>query len=68
MSHAQLFTPFRVAGVELPIWIVIASICQYSANDGLACDTSESAGTFRLSGAADDRSTGGAARRTHLTA
>jgi 2,4-dienoyl-CoA reductase-like NADH-dependent reductase (Old Yellow Enzyme family) len=38
MSHARLFTPFRVAGLELRNRIVIAPMCQYSAEDGCATD------------------------------
>ena len=38
MSHARLFTPFRVAGLELRNRIVIAPMCQYSADDGRATD------------------------------
>ena len=36
MPH--LFTPFRVAGLELRNRIVIAPMCQYSADDGRATD------------------------------
>jgi 2,4-dienoyl-CoA reductase-like NADH-dependent reductase (Old Yellow Enzyme family) len=35
---ARLFTPFRVAGLELRNRIVIAPMCQYSAEDGCATD------------------------------
>jgi 2,4-dienoyl-CoA reductase-like NADH-dependent reductase (Old Yellow Enzyme family) len=38
MSHARLFTPLRVAGLELRNRIVIAPMCQYSAVDGCAND------------------------------
>jgi 2,4-dienoyl-CoA reductase-like NADH-dependent reductase (Old Yellow Enzyme family) len=38
MSHARLFTPFRVAGLELRNRIVIAPMCQYSAEEGCATD------------------------------
>ncbi len=38
MSHAHLFTPFRVAGLELQNRIVIAPMCQYSADEGCATD------------------------------
>lgn len=38
MPHAQLFTPFRVAGIELLNRIVIAPMCQYSADEGRATD------------------------------
>jgi 2,4-dienoyl-CoA reductase-like NADH-dependent reductase (Old Yellow Enzyme family) len=38
MSHARLFTPFRVAGLELRNRIVIAPMCQYSADEGRATD------------------------------
>jgi len=36
MSH--LFSPFRLAGLELPNRIVVSPMCQYSANDGCASD------------------------------
>jgi 2,4-dienoyl-CoA reductase-like NADH-dependent reductase (Old Yellow Enzyme family) len=35
---AQLFTPFRVGGLELRNRIVIAPMCQYSADEGRATD------------------------------
>src|SRR3954471_18362786 len=38
MSHARLFTPLRVAGLELRNRIVIAPMCQYSAEEGCATD------------------------------
>ncbi len=38
MTHARLFTPFRVAGLELRNRIVIAPMCQYSADEGRATD------------------------------
>jgi 2,4-dienoyl-CoA reductase-like NADH-dependent reductase (Old Yellow Enzyme family) len=38
MSTAQLFTPFRVGGLELANRIVIAPMCQYSAVDGCMTD------------------------------
>lgn len=38
MSHAKLFTPFRVGTVELANRIVIAPMCQYSAEDGAMTD------------------------------
>jgi len=39
MAKAHLFTPFRVAGLELENRIVIAPMCQYSAeDDGRATD------------------------------
>lgn len=37
MSSA-LFSPIRLAGLELPNRIVVAPMCQYSANDGCATD------------------------------
>jgi 2,4-dienoyl-CoA reductase-like NADH-dependent reductase (Old Yellow Enzyme family) len=37
-SHPRLFTPFRVAGLELRNRIVIAPMCQYSADEGRATD------------------------------
>ena len=38
MSQARLFTPLRVAGLELRNRIVIAPMCQYSADEGRATD------------------------------
>jgi 2,4-dienoyl-CoA reductase-like NADH-dependent reductase (Old Yellow Enzyme family) len=38
MSQARLFTPFRVGGLELRNRIVIAPMCQYSADEGRATD------------------------------
>ena len=38
MSHAKLFTPFRVGDLELANRIVIAPMCQYSAEDGCMND------------------------------
>ena len=38
MSQARLFTPFRVAGLELRNRIVIAPMCQSSADEGRATD------------------------------
>ena len=38
MSSAKLFTPLRVAGFELANRIVIAPMCQYSAEDGRMTD------------------------------
>jgi 2,4-dienoyl-CoA reductase-like NADH-dependent reductase (Old Yellow Enzyme family) len=38
MSSAKLFTPFRVAEFELANRIVIAPMCQYSAEDGRMTD------------------------------
>ena len=38
MSIAHLFTPLRVGGLELRNRIVIAPMCQYSADDGRATD------------------------------
>jgi 2,4-dienoyl-CoA reductase-like NADH-dependent reductase (Old Yellow Enzyme family) len=37
-SHPRLFTSFRVAGLELRNRIVIAPMCQYSAEEGRATD------------------------------
>ena len=37
MSHA-LFSPIRLAGLELPNRIAVSPMCQYSANDGVASD------------------------------
>ena len=34
MARAKLFTPFRVGALELANRIVIAPMCQYSAEDG----------------------------------
>jgi 2,4-dienoyl-CoA reductase-like NADH-dependent reductase (Old Yellow Enzyme family) len=38
MSGSRLFTPFRVGGVELRNRIVIAPMCQYSADEGRPTD------------------------------
>src|ERR687890_1821817 len=38
MAKATLFTPLRVGGLELRNRIVIAPMCQYSADDGCATD------------------------------
>jgi 2,4-dienoyl-CoA reductase-like NADH-dependent reductase (Old Yellow Enzyme family) len=38
MSSPVLFSPFRVAGLELSNRIVIAPMCQYSAQDGCMTD------------------------------
>jgi 2,4-dienoyl-CoA reductase-like NADH-dependent reductase (Old Yellow Enzyme family) len=38
MPQAHLFTPFRVADLELANRIVIAPMCQYSAEEGRATD------------------------------
>src|SRR5918996_2854478 len=38
MAQATLFTPFRVGGLELLNRIVIAPMCQYSADEGRATD------------------------------
>ena len=38
MSNPRLFTPLRVGGLELRNRIVIAPMCQYSAEDGQATD------------------------------
>jgi len=38
MSHAKLFTPFRVGDLELANRIVIAPMCQYSAENGCMND------------------------------
>jgi 2,4-dienoyl-CoA reductase-like NADH-dependent reductase (Old Yellow Enzyme family) len=38
MSNAKLFTPLRVAGLELRNRIIIAPMCQYSAIDGCMTD------------------------------
>jgi 2,4-dienoyl-CoA reductase-like NADH-dependent reductase (Old Yellow Enzyme family) len=38
MANATLFTPFRVGGLELRNRIVIAPMCQYSADEGCATD------------------------------
>ena len=53
MSHARLFTPLRVGGLELRNRIVIAPMCQYSADDGRATDWHViHLGQLALSGAA----------------
>jgi 2,4-dienoyl-CoA reductase-like NADH-dependent reductase (Old Yellow Enzyme family) len=38
MSHAKLFTPFRIGDLELTNRIVIAPMCQYSAENGCMND------------------------------
>jgi 2,4-dienoyl-CoA reductase-like NADH-dependent reductase (Old Yellow Enzyme family) len=38
MAKARLFTPIRIGGLELRNRIVIAPMCQYSAEDGRATD------------------------------
>jgi 2,4-dienoyl-CoA reductase-like NADH-dependent reductase (Old Yellow Enzyme family) len=38
MAQSKLFTPFRVGGLELANRIVIAPMCQYSAEDGCMTD------------------------------
>jgi 2,4-dienoyl-CoA reductase-like NADH-dependent reductase (Old Yellow Enzyme family) len=38
MANAKLFTPFRVGGLDLANRIVIAPMCQYSAEDGRMTD------------------------------
>ncbi|MFZ9405503.1 MAG: NADH:flavin oxidoreductase/NADH oxidase [Burkholderiaceae bacterium] len=38
MTTPTLFTPFRLGGLELPNRIVIAPMCQYSAEEGCATD------------------------------
>src|SRR5690349_4323180 len=38
MSQAKLFTPLRVGGLDLRNRIVIAPMCQYSADEGRATD------------------------------
>ena len=35
---SSLFTPFRLAGLELANRIVVSPMCQYSADDGCAND------------------------------
>lgn len=53
MATARLFTPFRVNGLELRNRIVIAPMCQYSADDGRATDWHTiHLGHLALSGAA----------------
>src|SRR5215213_8154970 len=50
---AHLFTPFRVGGLELRNRIVIAPMCQYSADEGRATDWHRlHLGHLALSGAA----------------
>lgn len=52
-SNSRLFTPFRVAGLELRNRIVIAPMCQYSADEGRATDWHViHLGQLALSGAA----------------
>ncbi|MGO9132916.1 MAG: NADH:flavin oxidoreductase/NADH oxidase [Methylovirgula sp.] len=53
MSHAKLFTPFRVGALELANRIIIAPMCQYSAEDGCMTDWHViHLGQLALSGAA----------------
>jgi 2,4-dienoyl-CoA reductase-like NADH-dependent reductase (Old Yellow Enzyme family) len=53
MAQATLFTPFRVGGLELRNRIVIAPMCQYSADEGCATDWHAiHLGHLALSGAA----------------
>ena len=35
---SKLFTPIQLGGVTLPNRIVVAPMCQYSANDGCMSD------------------------------
>ena len=37
-SQSQLFSSFRLRGLELPNRIVVSPMCQYSAEDGSATD------------------------------
>src|SRR3954465_15597904 len=37
-SMSALFSPIRLAGLELANRIVVSPMCQYSANDGVASD------------------------------
>ncbi|PVE24381.1 oxidoreductase [Microvirga sp. KLBC 81] len=53
MAPAKLFTPFRVGELELPNRIVIAPMCQYSAENGCMTDWHTiHLGQLALSGAA----------------
>jgi 2,4-dienoyl-CoA reductase-like NADH-dependent reductase (Old Yellow Enzyme family) len=53
MAHAKLFTPFRVGELELANRIVIAPMCQYSAENGCMTDWHViHLGQLALSGAA----------------
>src|SRR5690349_17918578 len=53
MSQAKLFTPLRVGGLDLRNRIVIAPMCQYSADEGRATDWHViHLGQLALSGAA----------------
>ncbi|MGO4389299.1 NADH:flavin oxidoreductase/NADH oxidase [Microvirga sp. 2YAF29] len=53
MAQAKLFTPFRVGGLELANRIVIAPMCQYSAENGCMTDWHTiHLGQLALSGAA----------------
>ena len=38
MAEPKLFTPFTLRGVTIPNRIVVAPMCQYSADDGLGTD------------------------------
>jgi 2,4-dienoyl-CoA reductase-like NADH-dependent reductase (Old Yellow Enzyme family) len=51
-SHPKLFTPIQLGGVTLPNRIVVAPMCQYSANDGSMTDWHlMHLGQFAVSGA-----------------
>ncbi|HUK05971.1 MAG TPA: hypothetical protein VLV90_12920, partial [Burkholderiales bacterium] len=34
MPHPKLFDPLQIGGITLPNRVVIAPMCQYSADDG----------------------------------
>ena len=38
MRSSQLFSPITLGGIELSNRIVVAPMCQYSADDGSATD------------------------------
>ena len=49
---SQLFTPFTLRGLTLPNRVVVAPMCQYSADDGSATDWHMMhLGSFAISGA-----------------
>ncbi len=51
--HPELFTPITLGGVTLPNRLVVAPMCQYSAEDGRMTDWHlQHLGTFACSGAA----------------
>jgi 2,4-dienoyl-CoA reductase-like NADH-dependent reductase (Old Yellow Enzyme family) len=52
LPHPKLFTPIELGGVTLPNRVVVAPMCQYSADDGCMSDWHHvHLGTFACSGA-----------------